>query len=360
LAFILPMGNSNAELAYLAPETGAQIAVDDVQNQIRSNGVVINLPKGERFSQGDFEITATTNSQIYVSGNENALSSAVLDGIIENSQNQRIDAGEVFVFDVQSQKTQTHSFDTKHFLDKTGFIPTEETQTKLKKISKTQSFKKSMGLLKGESSDQEKRTEAVDNIVALLGQRNIIDFKINENQMDLEQFQEFALTSGLPLHILVSWGASLSDIDLHLTGPGETERFHVYYLTPGDLDSGPEAALIKDCVSTRCSEVIRIENVKENDVYRASVYNLAAGAEANNDLSSSDVEIELILGGTPIAFDGASDLGTKVSGGDSLFKATADSGEMGNTWQAFEIDAGKNEINAIDNITNFDSSGDVQ
>lgn len=351
---------SHAAPRYYSTVTGQEIlGQEETLFNIQSGGVIVTLPEGEKLTQGDFEITAKTNSEIYFSSNGNVLSSAVLDGIVENTQNAKISSGEVFIFDTVNKEIEKHDFDTKHFLEQTNYSPAPETLSKLEKISDAQSLKKSLGLLEEGASATPTKENLVSTIITGLREQNISDVNINNERMNLQQFEALALSGGLPLHLLITWGAGLRDVDLHLTGPNGDERFHVFYLNTGDLENDPKAALIDDCISTNCSEVITIQELKNGGVYKASVFNAAKGANANNDLSTSDIQIELIRGGVAVEFEGDTDLGTQISGGESLFKASPTSSDIGNTWQALEIDADKNEINLIDNITSFAKARDV-
>lgn len=195
--------------------------------------------------------------------------------------------------------------------------------------------------------------EQIRNDVVSIGQ-TIQNFSLN--------IDDFQSVSFLPLHLLLSWGAGARDLDIHLTGPnGDGTRFHVFYRNLGDLDGPPGAKIIDDCISTNCSEVLKIETLNDGGVYRASVHNFGDQSANSTNLSSqSDVQLQLIRGGAFTPSEGDTDVGSTIIGGDVLFSGSPTSGEQGNTWQAIEIDPAANSIDFINTITNVNRPDDIQ
>jgi hypothetical protein len=165
----------------------------------------------------------------------------------------------------------------------------------------------------------------------------------------------------LPLHFLITWGAGSSDLDLHLTGPMGANRFHIYFGARGSLTAEPNAALIDDCISASCAEVIRIEDFNPGGVYRASVYNYGNGS-GTNLASDSGVEMMVIRGGEYQTVTGANgDTGTIVTGGDILFQGSPTPGQSGNTWRAIEVNPDTGEVIFVNQMGDTaGGSGNVQ
>jgi len=166
----------------------------------------------------------------------------------------------------------------------------------------------------------------------------------------------------LPLHLLIKWGAGANDLDLHLTGGPKNDRFHVYYLNKGSLDGNPRALMIDDCISKNCSEVIRVEEFQEGDVYRASVFNFDERNNPNSTNISNDsgLEIELIRGGTPVAIEGDTDLGVTISGGEVIFTTKPTTGQVGTLWTAAEINTSTLNVELIDTFSTTSNSREIE
>ena len=188
---------------------------------------------------------------------------------------------------------------------------------------------------------------------------------INSPTQSLAFIQTAALVQAgiLPLHFLITWGAGSSDLDLHLTGPLGASRFHIYFSARGSLTGEPHAALIDDCVSASCAEVIRVEEFNAgttpNQVYRASVYNYGDGAGTNLS-SQSGVEMMVVRGGTVQQVQGATDTGSIVTGGEILFRGSPTPGQAGDTWTAIEVNPDTGDVNFVNQISTSGSSGNVQ
>ena len=346
---------------YTSIKTGDVISAQDLSSALKQSGIIVTLSEGDSLSQNGLDITADSDSKIYLTNNQGNISTAVLDGIIQNTQAKKIESGEVFVHNIQSQKTEIYEFDTQHFLDKTGLDLSPSTQNKLNKIAKTQEKKKFFGILESDENNLNITPSALDTVIASLENQNIAEVRINDATFNLADVRELVNQGLLPLHILITWGAGASDLDIHLTGPNGDERFHVFYLNKGSLEDGPKAAIIDDCISSNCSEVIRVEELKKGGVYRASVFNFGDSRSTSDNLSSnSEVEIELIRGGTLVQIEGDTDLGSQISGGETLFKGSPTAGLIGNTWKAIEINPDNNNVTFINEITNSTNSRAVE
>jgi hypothetical protein len=165
-----------------------------------------------------------------------------------------------------------------------------------------------------------------------------------------------------PFFIQIMWGLGGVDLDLHLTGPLDNSRFHVYYANPGSLTAQPYALLGQDYTSVGGSEVISVGKLNLGGVYRASVYNYGDPSFTSTNLSTtSGVSMQVIKGGnivnTPAGGGGTSQT---ISGGKVLANLTPTAGLPGNTWRAVEINPANGQINKVNQILNSANSGSVQ
>ncbi len=337
-----------------------QIKPDKLAHTLNSGGFILELKENEIFTHQNFEILATANSHIYISGKDQVFTAALVGGAVKSNKNRTAKIGEIFIYNKSTNITTVENFDVKYFLNRNRDTLPLNLIEQLTITSKKQSTKKALGLFENDKNKRITSKSALNNIISSLKDQDISNVVINEQTMDLSQFETFVIEQNLPIHILVSWGSSVTDLDIHLTGPQGSGRFHIFYLSTGDLENAPHAAIIDDCISTNCSEVIRINDLNKNGVYRASVYNFGDQDKNSDSLSSSNVEIEVIRGGTYVPTDGDTDAGNLVSGGQSIFKGSPTAGEVGNTWQAIEINSNSGDINFINKITNFENSRDVQ
>jgi hypothetical protein len=175
------------------------------------------------------------------------------------------------------------------------------------------------------------------------------------------QAQPTSLLSA-PFFIQIMWGLGGDDLDLHLTGPLDNSRFHVYYANPGSLTTQPFAQLGQDYTSVGGSEVITVGRLNLGSVYRASVYNYGDQSFTSTNLSTtSGVSMQVIKGGTivntPAGGGGTSQI---VSGGKVLANLTPTAGLPGNTWRAVEINPANGQINKVNQILNSANSASVQ
>jgi hypothetical protein len=81
------------------------------------------------------------------------------------------------------------------------------------------------------------------------------------------------------IRIVLTWGSTPTDLDSHLTGPtlGE-DRFHVYWLEPGSVNTGPFAALDVDDITSFGPETITIYQRREG-TYRYTVHDYRSLSE---------------------------------------------------------------------------------
>ena len=159
-----------------------------------------------------------------------------------------------------------------------------------------------------------------------------------------------------PFNILVTWGSSVFDIDLHMTGPdGAGGRFHIYYANPGSLASAPYAQLIRDCICNSGSEVILTSNLLQGGVYRISAFNFGDQSATSTGLSTGGLVLQVVRGGTPQGVG----QGTTIVDGHVLFTLTPPPNGQGNTWEAVEIDPATGRIYSVNHINTSPGSGNV-
>lgn len=151
--------------------------------------------------------------------------------------------------------------------------------------------------------------------------------------------QNYTLTPGVPAgqtRIVLTWGASPSDLDSHLTGPdGSGGRFHVYFsartATGANLDRddtgsfGPETTTITSQVT---------------GVYRYSVHDFTnRSLSSSSALAGSAAKVQVLRGSTVVAeFD--------VPGN-----------QAGTLWTVFEMNG--DTITPINTMTNSSSGSAV-
>lgn len=100
--------------------------------------------------------------------------------------------------------------------------------------------------------------------------------------------------------IVLTWGATPSDLDAHLTGPDTAAglpRFHVYYSNPGDLAARPYAALDVDNTASFGPETITITQ-QFAGVYRFSVHDYTdSDLNPSSVLAASGARVQLYING---------------------------------------------------------------
>lgn len=98
--------------------------------------------------------------------------------------------------------------------------------------------------------------------------------------------------------IVLTWGASPSDLDSHLTGPtAGGARFWRYYASPGNCQAAPFACLDVDDISGYGPETMTIGQLTPG-VYRYYVYDFSNRTNnASTALGSSGAKVQLFVGG---------------------------------------------------------------
>jgi hypothetical protein len=96
------------------------------------------------------------------------------------------------------------------------------------------------------------------------------------------------------IRIVLTWGASPSDLDSHLTGPNtDATRFHVYYAGRGSFSSAPFAGLDVDDVSSFGPETISITQMNSGN-YRYSVHDFTNRTSSTSTaLSNSGAKVQV-------------------------------------------------------------------
>lgn len=163
-----------------------------------------------------------------------------------------------------------------------------------------------------------------------------------------------------PFNVVLTWGQGAFDLDLHMTGPlGEdtSNRFHIYFDQPGELEAQPFAALIKDCICNAGSEVILTSALNRGGIYRVSVFNFGdAAATSTNLANASNAQIQIVRGGTTESVGN----GTTIVGGRTILTTSVPQGRPGNTWVAAELDPRNGRITVPATIVQSSNSGAVQ
>jgi hypothetical protein len=94
--------------------------------------------------------------------------------------------------------------------------------------------------------------------------------------------------------IVLSWGASPSDLDSHLTGPNaDGSRFHVYYAARGSLTAAPFAHLDVDDVTSYGPETITITQMNTG-IYRYSIHDFSnRSSTTSSALGASGAKVQV-------------------------------------------------------------------
>lgn len=142
--------------------------------------------------------------------------------------------------------------------------------------------------------------------------------------------------------IVLTWGATPTDLDSHLTGPtsGSTSRFHTYYSNRGSSTSAPFAKLDVDDTSSFGPETITISQISTG-IYRYSIHDYSnAGSTSSKALSNSGAQIKVYQGGGLVA----------------TFNVPVN--QIGTLWTVFEFNG--TTITPVNTMTNVSSSTSVQ
>lgn len=138
--------------------------------------------------------------------------------------------------------------------------------------------------------------------------------------------------SGNDMRIVLTWGASPSDLDTHFTGPvsGSTSRFHVYY----QAKSTTGANLDVDDTSSYGPETVTITQFVPG-VYRYSVQDFTNRSNTSNTaLSASGAQVKVLQGSTLVA------------------TFNVPTGQTGTLWTVFEMDGTTKTITPKNTFSN--------
>lgn len=159
--------------------------------------------------------------------------------------------------------------------------------------------------------------------------------------------QNFSISpqlSASELRIILTWGASPSDLDSHLTGPDDTgSRFHVYFSKKGPFTFGNTSAFLDvDDTSSYGPETVTL-TAPGLGLYRYSIHDYSnRGSSSSTALAESSARVRVL--------SGASDT--------PLLDVNVPVGQIGNLWTVFEIE--NNQLRLVNTIGNVGSSLGVQ
>jgi uncharacterized protein YfaP (DUF2135 family) len=138
--------------------------------------------------------------------------------------------------------------------------------------------------------------------------------------------------SGSDMRVVLTWGATPSDLDSHLTGPvsGSTSRFHIYYsdktatrvnLDVDDTNSyGPETVTISEFLP---------------GIYRYSIHDYSnRGSSSSSALSGSGAQVKVFQGSSLVA------------------TFNVPTGQTGTLWTVFEMDGTTKTITPKNTFSN--------
>ncbi len=138
--------------------------------------------------------------------------------------------------------------------------------------------------------------------------------------------------SGSDIRIVLSWGATPSDLDSHLTGPTTgTSRFHVYYSTKTTTG----VSLDVDDQSAYGPETITISQFVPG-TYRYSVHDFSnRGSTTSTVMSNQSTAVVKV-------FQGSTQIGT----------FNVPTGQTGSLWTVFELDGASKTITPKNQLSN--------
>jgi hypothetical protein len=146
--------------------------------------------------------------------------------------------------------------------------------------------------------------------------------------------------SGNDMRIVLTWGATPSDLDSHLTGPitNTTNRFHVYY----SARTTTGVALDVDDTTSYGPETITISQYLSG-VYRYSVHDFSNGSSTTSTVMSNQSNAQVRV------FQGSAQVAT----------FNVPSGQTGNLWTVFEMDGTTRTITPVNRISNISGASAV-
>ncbi len=142
--------------------------------------------------------------------------------------------------------------------------------------------------------------------------------------------------AGSDLRIVLTWGATPSDLDSHFTGPtaGSATRFHVYWVSK----SATGVNLDVDDTSSFGPETITLTQFNSG-TYRYSVHDYSNRSSASSTaLSSSGAQVKVFQGSTQLA------------------TFNVPTGNTGTLWTVFEMDGASRTItpkNIFSNVSDY-------
>lgn len=138
--------------------------------------------------------------------------------------------------------------------------------------------------------------------------------------------------SGGEMRIVLTWGATPSDLDSHLTGPvtGNASRFHVYYASK----AATRVNLDVDDISSYGPETITISEFLPG-IYRYSVHDYSnRGSASSGALSGSGAQVKVFQGSALVA------------------AFNVPTGQTGSLWTVFEMDGTTKTITPKNTFSN--------
>jgi hypothetical protein len=135
------------------------------------------------------------------------------------------------------------------------------------------------------------------------------------------------------VRIVLSWGASPTDLDSHLVGPvdsGSSQQFHVYYGRTGSSTAAPFAKLDVDVTSGFGPETITISQLKPG-TYRYHVYDFD---DTGTLSSTSNATVKVFVG--------------TASAPSAVFNVPA--GQVGDVWTVFDLDGQTGQVTPINSF----------
>lgn len=151
-----------------------------------------------------------------------------------------------------------------------------------------------------------------------------------------------------PVDIVLTWGATPSDLDSHLTGPAAADgtRFHTYYEAPGNLNAAPNVMLYRDVTTGTGPEQTRI-NVVQPGVYRFYVHDFTNQASVNSTALSNSGAVVAVHAAGSFNLPEGNNLGAEVA------RVSVPTNQVGTAWQAFELDSRTGILNKTTTFRNI-------
>ena len=145
------------------------------------------------------------------------------------------------------------------------------------------------------------------------------------------------------LRVVLTWGATPSDLDSHLIGPdGNGGRFHVYYLNKTHDGSIEKADLDLDDTDSYGPETTTIYNMEDEGIYSFYVHDYTNQSSTDSTMMSlSGAQVKVYVGNEIIA----------------TYNIPANT--VGTLWHVFDFDAAQGRIIPVNQLTNHESASSV-